>query len=55
MVCPGKQHSAAHARPGLSDILDSLNKEQLPALVATAVLATSHLLANWKTGLNRIY
>jgi hypothetical protein len=33
MVCPGKQHAAAHARPGLSDILDRLNKEQLPALV----------------------
>jgi hypothetical protein len=33
VVCPGKQHSAVHARPGLSAILDSLNKEQLPALV----------------------
>jgi hypothetical protein len=33
VVCPGKQHTAAHARPGLSDILDSLNPEQLPALV----------------------
>jgi hypothetical protein len=33
VVCPGKQHSAAHARPGLSDVLDSLRKEQLPALV----------------------
>jgi len=33
VVCPGKQHSAAHARPGLSEVLDSLNKEQLPALV----------------------
>lgn len=33
VVCPGKQHSAAHARPGLSNVLDSLNKEQLPALV----------------------
>jgi hypothetical protein len=33
VVCPGKQHSAAHARPGLSDLLDSLNKSQLPALV----------------------
>jgi hypothetical protein len=33
VVSPGKQHSAAHARPGLSEVLDSLNKEQLPALV----------------------
>ena len=33
VVSPGKQHSAAHARPGLSDILDSLKQEQLPALV----------------------
>jgi hypothetical protein len=27
------RHSAAHARPGLSDIPDSLSKEQLPTLV----------------------
>ena len=33
VVCPGKQHAAAHARPGLNDILDSLSPEQLPALV----------------------
>jgi len=33
VVSPGKQHSATHARPGLSDILDSLNRGQLPALV----------------------
>jgi hypothetical protein len=33
VVSPGKQHSAAHARPGLSDVLDSLGKAQLPALV----------------------
>ena len=33
VVSPGKQHSAAHARPGLNDVLDSLNTEQLPALV----------------------
>jgi hypothetical protein len=33
VVSPGKQHSAAYARPGLSDVLDSLSKEQLPALV----------------------
>jgi hypothetical protein len=33
VVSPGKQHSAAHARPGLNDILDSLSREQLPALV----------------------
>src|ERR1019366_3013594 len=33
VVCPGKQHTAAHARPGLSDILDSLTPGQLPALV----------------------
>ena len=33
VVSPGKEHSAAHARPGLSDILDSLSKEQLPSLV----------------------
>jgi hypothetical protein len=32
-VSPGKQHTAAHARPGLSDILDSLKQGQLPALV----------------------
>jgi hypothetical protein len=32
VVSPGKQHSSAHARPGLSNILDSLSKEQLPAL-----------------------
>jgi len=33
VVSPGKQHSAAHARPGLSDVLDSLGEELLPALV----------------------
>jgi len=33
VVSPGKQHSAAHARPGLSDILDRLNQGQRPALV----------------------
>src|ERR1019366_4558464 len=33
VVCSGKQHSAAHARPGLGDVLDRLNKNQLPALV----------------------
>ena len=33
VVSPGKQHSAAHARPGLSDILDSLQQGQRPALV----------------------
>jgi hypothetical protein len=33
VVCPGKQHSAAHARPGLSDILNSLTPGQLPSLV----------------------
>ncbi len=33
IVSPGKQHSEAHARPGLSDILDSLNQGQRPALV----------------------
>ena len=30
---PRQQHSAAHARPGLSDVLDRLGTEQLPALV----------------------
>lgn len=33
VVSGGKQHSAAHARPGLSDILASLSPEQQPALV----------------------
>jgi len=33
VVCPGKAHTAAHARPGLSAVLDSLPPEQLPALV----------------------
>jgi len=33
VVSPGKQHSAAHARPGMSDLLDSLDSEQRPALV----------------------
>jgi hypothetical protein len=33
VVSPGKQHAAAHARPGLNDTLDSLSPEQLPALV----------------------
>ena len=33
VVSPGKEHAAAHARPGLSDILNNLSKEQLPALV----------------------
>jgi len=33
VVSPGKEHSAAHARPGLSDILNRLSKDQLPALV----------------------
>jgi hypothetical protein len=33
VVCSGKQHSAAHARPGLGDVLDRLNRNQLPALV----------------------
>jgi hypothetical protein len=33
VVSPGKEHSAAHAHPGLSAILDSLSPEQLPKLV----------------------
>jgi hypothetical protein len=33
VVCPGKEHTAAHARPGLSDLLDSLSAGKLPALV----------------------
>jgi hypothetical protein len=33
VVSPGKEHTAAHARPGLSDLLESLRPEQLPALV----------------------
>ncbi len=33
VVSPGKEHAAAHARPGLSDLLDSLSKDQRPALV----------------------
>jgi hypothetical protein len=33
VVSPGKQHAAAHARPGLNDVLDSLGKGKLPALV----------------------
>ena len=33
VVSPGKQHSATHPRPGLSDILDSLPNPQLPVLV----------------------
>jgi hypothetical protein len=33
VVCPGKEHTAAHARPGLSNLLDSLIAEKLPALV----------------------
>ena len=33
VVCSGKEHAAAHARPGLSAVLDSLSPEQLPALV----------------------
>ena len=33
VVSPGKEHTAAHARPGLSDLLDSLSPENLPALV----------------------
>jgi Transposase DDE domain group 1 len=33
VVSPGKQHNAAHARPGLCAVLDSLDREQLPALV----------------------
>jgi hypothetical protein len=33
VVSSSKEHSVAHARPGLSDVLDSLSKEQLPALV----------------------
>jgi hypothetical protein len=33
VVCSGKQHSAMHARPGLIAVLDSLSKQQLPALV----------------------
>jgi hypothetical protein len=33
VVSPGKQHTAANARPGLSEILDTLSKDQLPALV----------------------
>jgi hypothetical protein len=32
-VSPGKEHAAAHARPGLKDILNNLSREQLPALV----------------------
>ncbi len=33
VVSSGKQHSSMHARPGLSAVLDSLSREQLPALV----------------------
>ena len=33
VVCPGKQHAATHARPGLNEILNSLTAQQLPALV----------------------
>ena len=33
VVCSGKQHTAAHARPGLNEILNSLTPQQLPALV----------------------
>jgi hypothetical protein len=33
VVCSGKQHTAAHARPGLDEILNSLTAQQLPALV----------------------
>jgi hypothetical protein len=33
VVNSGKEHTAAHARPGLSDLLDNLSKDQLPALV----------------------
>jgi hypothetical protein len=33
VVSPGKEHTAAHARPGLSAVLDTLSPAQLPALV----------------------
>jgi hypothetical protein len=33
VVSSGKQHRSMHARPGLSAVLDSLSREQLPALV----------------------
>jgi Transposase DDE domain group 1 len=33
VVIPGKEHTAAHARPGLSAVLDSLPPKQLPSLV----------------------
>ena len=33
VVSSGKQHSSMYARPGLSAVLDSLSREQLPALV----------------------
>ncbi len=33
VVCSGKQHTAAHARPGLHEILNSLPAQQQPALV----------------------
>ncbi len=33
VVSSGKQHSSLHARPGLCAVLDSLSREQLPALV----------------------
>ncbi len=33
VVCPGNEHSAAKARPGLTQVLDQLSLQQRPALV----------------------
>jgi hypothetical protein len=33
VVCPGKEHSAAKARPGLIGVLEKLTPQQRPALV----------------------
>jgi hypothetical protein len=49
VVCPGRQHAAAYARPGLSDLLDNLPGNSYPLwCAATAVLATSRSLPNWR-------
>jgi hypothetical protein len=55
VVSPGKQHTAAHARPGLSDVLDSLNKEQLPALVRGDCGFPPQRQTQKSVGLGRLY
>jgi len=52
---PRQRARGGHARPGLSDILNNLSKEQLPALVrGDCGFGTSHSLPNWRSAASLI-